>query len=143
MYKTLVYPYGGTDVYDEPYEVEPGSYRLTSGIRLKDGTVRVRFTYFTVRAGDTARVALTYRETAVDIPVLGTLSPGSTLTRLDGTGANLKDLLGSEGALAPGSNRSGSRPSICSASSASWPSRWISWACNCADDRECGVDGFL
>ena len=60
----------------------------------------MRFTYFTVRAGDTARVALTYRETAVDIPVLGTLSPGSTLTRLDGTGANLKDLLGSEGALA-------------------------------------------
>lgn len=100
VYKTLVYSYGSTDVYDEPYEVEPGSYRLTSGIRLKDGTVRVRFTYFTVRAGDTARVALTYRETAVDIPVLGTLSPGSTLTRLDGTGANLKDLLGSEGALA-------------------------------------------
>lgn len=100
VYKTLVYPYGSTDVYDEPYEVEPGSYRLTSGIRLKDGTVRVRFTYFTVRAGDTTRVALTYRETAVDIPVLGKLAPGSTLTRLDGTGADLKDLLGTEGAIA-------------------------------------------
>ncbi|KOR76468.1 transglutaminase domain-containing protein [Paenibacillus solani] len=100
VYKTLVYPYGSTDVYDEPYEVEPGSYRLTSGIRLKDGTVRVRFTYFTVRAGETTRVALTYRETTVDIPVLGTLSPGSELTRLDGSGADLKALLGSEGAIA-------------------------------------------
>ncbi|MGG3280695.1 transglutaminase domain-containing protein [Paenibacillus solani] len=100
VYKTLVYPYGSTDVYDEPYEVEPGSYRLTSGIRLKDGTVRVRFTYFTVRAGDTTRIALTYRETTVDIPVLGTLSPGSKLTLLDGSGADLKALLGSEGAIA-------------------------------------------
>lgn len=99
VYKTLVYPYGCTDVYDEPYEVEPGSYRLTSGIRLKDGTVRVRFTYFTVRAGETTRVALTYRETMVDIPVLGTLSPGSELTRLDGSEADLKVLLGSEGAI--------------------------------------------
>lgn len=99
VYKTLVYPYGCTDVYDEPYEVEPGSYRLMSGIRLKDGTVRVRFTYFTVRAGETTRVALTYRETTVDIPVLGTLSPGSELTRLDGSEADLKVLLGSEGAI--------------------------------------------
>lgn len=100
VYKTLVYPYGSTDVYDEPYEVEPGSYRLTSGVRLKDGTVSVRFTYFTVRANDTVEVALTYRETAVDIPVLGKLETGGVLTRLDGAGVVLKGLLGSDGAIA-------------------------------------------
>jgi hypothetical protein len=100
VYKTLIYPYGSMDVYSEPYEVEPGAYRLTTGIRLKDGAVRVRFIYFTVRAGDTTEVVLTYRETVVDIPVLGKLAPGSLLTRLDGSEVVLEALLGSEGAIA-------------------------------------------
>ncbi|KOY13696.1 transglutaminase domain-containing protein [Paenibacillus xylanivorans] len=100
VYKTLIYPYGSTDVYSQPYEVEPGAYRLTTGIRLKDGAVRVRFIYFTVRAGDTTEVVLTYRETVVDIPVLGKLAPGSLLTRLDGSEVVLEALLGSEGAIA-------------------------------------------
>jgi transglutaminase-like putative cysteine protease len=100
VYKTLIYPYGSTDVYSEPYEIEAGAYRLTTGIRLKDGTVKVRFVYFTVQAGDTTEVVLTYRETEVDIPVLGKLAPGSVLTRLDGSEVELKDLLGSEGAIA-------------------------------------------
>ncbi|MPY19163.1 transglutaminase domain-containing protein [Paenibacillus glucanolyticus] len=100
VYKTLVYPYGSTDVYDEPYEVEPGAYRLTTGIRLKDGTVSVRFLYFTVRAGDTTEVVLTYRETVVDIPVLGKLATGSVLTRLDGSEVVLEDLLESAGSIA-------------------------------------------
>ncbi|MDN8590386.1 transglutaminase domain-containing protein [Paenibacillus sp. 11B] len=100
VYKTLIYPHGSTDVYSQPYEVEPGAYRLTTGIRLKDGAVRVRFIYFTVRAGDTTEVVLTYRETVVDIPVLGKLAPGSVLTRLDGSEVVLEALLGSEGAIA-------------------------------------------
>ncbi|MDR9744039.1 transglutaminase domain-containing protein [Paenibacillus taichungensis] len=100
VYKTLIYPYGHTDIYNDPFEVEPGAYRLTTGIRLKDGTVRVRFIYFIVRAGDTTEVVLTYRETVVDIPVLGKLATGNELTRLDGSEVALKDLLGSEGAIA-------------------------------------------
>ncbi|WP_145146358.1 transglutaminase domain-containing protein [Paenibacillus xylanexedens] len=100
VYKTLIYPYGSTDVYSEPYEVEPGAYRLTTGIRLKDGTVNVRFVYFTVNTGDTTEVVLTYRETEVDIPVLGKLVPGSILTRLNGSEVELEELLGSEGAIA-------------------------------------------
>lgn len=99
VYKTLVYPYSKTDVYDEPFEVEPGAYRLTSGVRLKDGTVRVRFTYFTVRAGEQTDVILTYRETSEDIPVLGTLDRSSTLTQLDGSSRTLGDLIGGEGAI--------------------------------------------
>ncbi|APO44275.1 transglutaminase [Paenibacillus xylanexedens] len=100
VYKTLIYPYGSTDVYSEPYEVEAGTYRLTTGIRLKDGTVKVRFVYFTVNAGDTTEVVLSYRENEVEFPVLGKLAPGSILTLLDGSEVELKELLGSEGAIA-------------------------------------------
>ncbi|MGN7411285.1 transglutaminase domain-containing protein [Paenibacillus sp. SAF-068] len=100
VYKTLIHPYGSTDVYSKPYEVEPGAYRLTTGIRLKDGTVNVRFIYFTVNAGDTTEVVLTYREIEVDIPVLGKLAPGSILTHLNGSEVELEELLGSEGAIA-------------------------------------------
>lgn len=100
VYKTLIYPYGSTDVYSEPYEVEAGAYRLTTGIRLKDGTAKVRFVYFTVNAGDTTEVVLSYRENEVDIPVLGKLAPGSILTLLDGSEVELEELLGSEGAIA-------------------------------------------
>ncbi|KIL41980.1 transglutaminase [Gordoniibacillus kamchatkensis] len=100
VYKTLVYPHGKTDVYDEPFEVEPGAYRLTSGIRLKDGTVKVRFAYFTVPAGEQTDVTLTYRRMAVDIPVLGTFDQDGTLALLDGTSKTVGDLIGSEGAIA-------------------------------------------
>ncbi|UPK45154.1 transglutaminase domain-containing protein [Paenibacillus pabuli] len=100
VYKTLIYPDGHSDVYSDPFEVEPGAYRLTTGIRLKDGTVRVRFIYCTVRAGDTTEVVLTYREPEVDIPLLGKLANGSVLTRMDGSEVVLEELLGSEGAIA-------------------------------------------
>ncbi|UVI29091.1 transglutaminase-like domain-containing protein [Paenibacillus spongiae] len=99
VYKTLVYPYGKSDVYDEPFEVKPGAYRLISGIRLKDGTVRVRFTCFTVRAGEQTDITLTYRETTEDIPVLGTLDRSSTFTQLNGDSSILGDLIGKEGAI--------------------------------------------
>ncbi|MFC7678714.1 transglutaminase domain-containing protein [Paenibacillus sp. GCM10028914] len=98
-YKTLVYPHGKKDVYDETFEVEPGAYRLTSGIRLKDGTVRVRFTYFTVRAGEQTEVTLTYRETMTEIPVLGKLDRSSLHQQLDGSKVTLGDLILEEGAI--------------------------------------------
>lgn len=100
VYKTLVYPDGKSDVYDEPFEVEPGAYRLTSGIRLKDGTVRVRFTYFNVRASKQTEVTLTYREATVDIPVLGKIDRDNSLTLLEGTDKTLGDLIGENGAIA-------------------------------------------
>ncbi|WP_422658732.1 transglutaminase domain-containing protein [Paenibacillus sp. EC2-1] len=100
VYKTLVYPHGKKDVYDEPFEVDPGAYRLTSGIRLKDGTVRARFSYFTVSAAEQTTVTLTYRETTSEIPVLGTLDRSSSLLQLDGsTEVLLGDLIGTEGAI--------------------------------------------
>nr|WP_239566172.1 transglutaminase domain-containing protein [Paenibacillus sacheonensis] len=92
-YKTLVYPHGMKEVYEEPFEVEPGPYRLTSGIRMKDGTVKVRLAYFTVQAGETTDVTLTFRETAVDIPDLGAFDRSRPIARLDGEGAAWEDLL--------------------------------------------------
>ncbi|AZN43465.1 transglutaminase domain-containing protein [Paenibacillus albus] len=100
VYKTLVYPYAMKNVYDESFEVEPGDYRLTTGIRLNDGAVRVRLTYFTVSAGATTEVPLTFRETLVDIPVLGTYDIGREIAYLDGTSASLAQMLGTHGAIA-------------------------------------------
>lgn len=100
VYKTLVYPDGKRDVYDEPFEVEPGAYRLTSGIRLKDGTVRVRLAFFTICADEQTEVMLTYRETKVDIPVLGNIDRSNNLTLLDGTVKTVGDLIGDRGAIA-------------------------------------------
>ncbi|NMO94443.1 transglutaminase domain-containing protein [Paenibacillus lemnae] len=99
-YKTLVYPHGKTDVYDEPFEVEPGAYRITSGVRLKDGSVYVRFIYVTVRAGELCEVMLTFRDVQEGIPVLGTIDRSSVLTTLDGSDVGLGELLGTKGALA-------------------------------------------
>ncbi|NBD26533.1 transglutaminase domain-containing protein [Paenibacillus glycinis] len=100
VYKTLLYPHGKTDVYDKPFEAEPGSYRLTTGVRLKDGTVRVRFAYFAVRAGEETSVALTYREAEAELPVLGTLDASAAVALPDGTGKRLEALLGQDGAIA-------------------------------------------
>lgn len=99
IYKTLFYPNGKSDVYDEPFEVEQGSYRMTSGIRLKDGTVRVRFTYFTVRGGEQTDVPLTFREAMLDIPVLGTMVRNNPVSMLDETNKTLGELIGMNGAV--------------------------------------------
>ncbi|OKP70376.1 transglutaminase [Paenibacillus sp. P3E] len=99
IYKTLFYPYGKSDVYDEPFEVEQGSYRMTTGIRLKDGSVRVRFNYFKVRAGEQIEVPLTFREVPLDIPVLGKFDRDRTFSLPDGTGRTLGELVGKRGAI--------------------------------------------
>ncbi|MWV44294.1 transglutaminase domain-containing protein [Paenibacillus sp. HJL G12] len=99
IYKTLVYPSGKKDVYDEPFEVEPGSYRMTSGVRLKDGTVKVRFSYFEVRAGEQTDVVLTFRPAEQEIPVLGTVDRSIVLTSLDGTSITIGELAGENGAI--------------------------------------------
>ncbi|NIK75365.1 transglutaminase-like putative cysteine protease [Paenibacillus castaneae] len=99
FYKTLFYPYGKSDVYDAPFELEEGSYRITSGIRLKDGTVRVRFNYFEVRAGEQTDVQLSFREAALDIPVLGKIDRNNTFSLFNGTDKTLGELIGTKGAI--------------------------------------------
>ncbi|CAM3211073.1 transglutaminase domain-containing protein [Paenibacillus lupini] len=99
VYQTLVYPHGKTDIYDEPFEVQAGQYRLTTGIRLKDGTVRVRLSYFAVRAGAITEVTLTFRETTMAFPVLGVFDRNREITLQGGESAMLEQILGTEGAI--------------------------------------------
>lgn len=99
VYKTIAYPYGKSDVYDEPWEVEPGNYRLTTGVRLKDGTVKVRFAYFTVSAGEWTEVPLTFREASEEIPVLGTVDRRRVLALPDGAERSLEALAGPRAAV--------------------------------------------
>jgi hypothetical protein len=99
IYTTLLYPNGKMDVYDEPFEVEQGSYRMTTGIRLKDGTALVRCTYFTVYAGKPTEVTLTFRKAQLDIPVLGSANRNSKFTLSDGTDKTLGELTGKKGTL--------------------------------------------
>ncbi|WP_054955613.1 transglutaminase domain-containing protein [Paenibacillus dakarensis] len=99
MYKTLVFPYNMKDVYDKPFEVEPGAYRIITGVRLKDGTASVRFTQVVVSAGEEIETVLTFRETETEIPVLGQLGEGSRFTRLDGSPVELAELAGTRGAI--------------------------------------------
>lgn len=99
VYKTLIFSEGQQDVYDQLFEVEPGSYRLTTGVRLKDGTVQVRFTYFQVRAGEQTDVVLTFRHEEHEIPVLGAMDRQAPLTTLDGASCKLDELIGDSGAI--------------------------------------------
>ncbi|MCG7408483.1 transglutaminase-like domain-containing protein [Paenibacillus sp. ACRRX] len=74
MYRTLSIPFGEKDVYGKPYEVLSGSYRVTTGTRLSDGTVLVRCSYFTVKPNETVHTTLIFRQENESVPVLGEVS---------------------------------------------------------------------
>ncbi|MFD2614939.1 transglutaminase domain-containing protein [Paenibacillus gansuensis] len=98
-YKTLDYPHGKSDVYDETFEVEQGSYRLTSGVRLPDGTVRARFVFFAVRAGELTEVPLTFRRLEMNLPVLGEMDRTGLLASWEGAEKPLGEWIGRCSAL--------------------------------------------
>ncbi|MBO7747491.1 transglutaminase domain-containing protein [Paenibacillus sp. MWE-103] len=98
-YVTLLDPLGAAGVYDAPFEAEPGAYRLTTGVRMKDGAVKARLTYFAVRAGEETAVTLSYRRAAEALPVLGALPADRPFALADGTIRKLGELAGRKGAL--------------------------------------------
>lgn len=69
-YRTLDIPYGEKDVYDRPYKVLAGEYRLTTGTRLEDGSVLGTFAYFTIETDQEVAVALIFRTEQQQIPIL-------------------------------------------------------------------------
>ncbi|WP_308634598.1 transglutaminase-like domain-containing protein [Paenibacillus silvisoli] len=84
-YQTLHYPHGQTEVLDTLYELEPGSYRMTAGTRLQDGSVLVRFTYFNVRKDRLTELVLSFRSPlAEESPVLGATDDSWALSPLGG-----------------------------------------------------------
>lgn len=99
VYRTLAYPHGQTEGFDQPLETEPGLYRITTGVRLKDGTVLGRLTYASVRAGEETRVPLTFRSAPEDLPVLGAADPAVRFRLADGSERMLGELARGTGFL--------------------------------------------
>lgn len=90
-YVTLHFPFGSKDWFAEPLEVESGFYRMVTGVRLKDGTVRARFTYFEVEEGKETEVTITLRSSEEEIPVMGTVNDNLALDRQYGTAPGMND----------------------------------------------------
>ncbi|MEY9092313.1 transglutaminase domain-containing protein [Paenibacillus sp. RC84] len=102
LYRTIVFPHGKSDLYAEPLELEAGSYRLTTGTRLKDGTVLARFRHFTVVPGRETKLTPTFRTAPSDVPVLGSVDGNTVFGSLEENGETrtLEDLAGGRAVLA-------------------------------------------
>lgn len=59
----------------KPFDVLPGTYRLTTGNRQLDGSVLCRVSYFEVEPGKTTDVMVNLRESLIAEPVLGHIDP--------------------------------------------------------------------
>ncbi len=77
FYETLQFPYGDSTITGRMHEVLPGSYRLTSGTRLRDGSVLGRFTFFEVKPGQKVEITLQLRQAKERVPVLAEILPAS------------------------------------------------------------------
>ncbi|MCM3782420.1 transglutaminase domain-containing protein [Neobacillus mesonae] len=88
-YVTLQFPYGEKKLFAKPLEAEEGAYRMTTGVRLKNGSVRVRFTYFELKEGEETCVHVTFRSTEEEIPVYGKVDKNTELRWQDGTVTDL------------------------------------------------------
>lgn len=71
VYRSLTLPHGEKDVFDKPIEVLSGDYRMTTGTRMTDGSVLVRWTFFHVPAGETTHMPIVFRKEEIAVPVIG------------------------------------------------------------------------
>ncbi len=71
VYRTLTYEFGKRDVYDEPFELQAGHYRLTTGVRLEDGTTLVRLHHFELASAEHLEIPLIFRQAQKEISDLG------------------------------------------------------------------------
>ncbi|OZQ60173.1 transglutaminase [Paenibacillus sp. VTT E-133280] len=98
FYKTLCYPHGANNLYDTPLEVEQGAYRLTTGVRIKDGTVLIKLTYFHIAEGEEKKLVMKYRQSTLEIPVYGKVKRLEQLSSWTGVEQTFADLLGGKSA---------------------------------------------
>ncbi len=92
LYKTLNFHGTEWSEFEKSVEVLPGSYRMITGNRLDDGTVLVRMTVFSVQPGETAQVALIFRQTESSALVLGTVPEEFTFTLAGGSVRSLREV---------------------------------------------------
>ncbi|MFD1887657.1 transglutaminase-like domain-containing protein [Paenibacillus wenxiniae] len=82
VYETLQFSYGDSTITGHLHEVLPGSYRLTTGTRLRDGSVLGRFTFFQVESGQKVSVKLERRQAKENVPVLAHTLPAAMQAKL-------------------------------------------------------------
>ncbi|OWR28341.1 transglutaminase [Saccharibacillus sp. O23] len=99
FYATLEYPFREKDVYDRPFELQAGDYRMTTGIRLQDGRVLGRLLYFKIEPGAETQLEPLFRQPEEAVPVLGAAPGDAPLLRTGVETASLAELAGSRGAL--------------------------------------------
>ncbi|MBR1799943.1 MAG: transglutaminase domain-containing protein [Bacteroidaceae bacterium] len=72
----LTYPWGSTfeSTFRNGVTLDAGTYFLTTGIRMADGSVRAHLSAFTIAAGDTTTVPLHLRTATDAVTVIGSLN---------------------------------------------------------------------
>ncbi|QZE14722.1 redoxin domain-containing protein [Halosquirtibacter laminarini] len=89
VYRTLAFDQGkavkdfpeGVSLSKKPIEVSVpvGKYMVTSGNRLKDGSVLTRLSFFEVKKGQTTRVSISVRKDSKPLPILGSVQLSGTI----------------------------------------------------------------
>ncbi|MBW5448514.1 transglutaminase domain-containing protein [Cohnella sp. CFH 77786] len=98
-YHTLQYERGESDVFDRPFDVQAGRYRLTTGVRLGDGSAWVCLRFFEVKPGQLASIPLAFRKRPSDFPVIGTANLHACAQSQTGETQPLAGLAGRAGTL--------------------------------------------
>ena len=92
-YETLDYGWGNK-LSDLPskLELQPGQYRLLTGMRNSDGIVFSRIKYVQLERGKDLKQTLEFRDPAKEMQSLGKTKLSSTLLRKEGKATSLKSL---------------------------------------------------
>lgn len=85
--------------FENGFEVLAGNYRLTTGIRLPNGTALVKFTYFTVEEEETTVVEMVYPGEKREVKVYGHLPSNYTIALIDGKNEILNESIKDNGAV--------------------------------------------
>ena len=70
--------------FDHPIPLDEGYYILTSGTRLEDGTALTHSEFFTIKAGETTKINLIFREQKQELQVIGHFDAGELIQGIEG-----------------------------------------------------------
>lgn len=99
IFKTLDYEGNDLDYFKKGFEVPMGNYRLTTGTRLTDGTVLVKFTYFTVSPQEDTLAEVEFLKDNVKLNFHGNIPESFNITLADGKVESLKEAVKEKDAI--------------------------------------------
>ena len=70
--------------FDHPTPLDEGYYILTTGTRLEDGTALTHSEFFTIKAGETTKINLIFREQKQELQVIGHFDAGELIQGIEG-----------------------------------------------------------